>query len=183
MRKTRIMVWALVLSSTAVAGSQDKEPSPSNDVPTVERLAGTYSYAGNREKDEQTIDAQIESAIESMGGFIRKKARSKLEQVNSIPRRVRIGAAEKSVTVGLDDFEVTAPTDGSKVAIKTPAGEAAHAFFHVGSASLLQEIDQTRATRKNTFRFRGDKLVMAVVETSSRLDGPVKYELVYAPTR
>lgn len=183
MRNARIVVWTLVVSSAAVAVSQDKESEHPNEAPTVERLAGTYTYAGTRKKDEQAIDAQIEGAVQSMGGFVRKKARSKLERVNSIPQRVRIGAEARNVTVGLDDFEVTAPTDGSKVAIKTPAGEAAQAFFHVGSASLVQELDQTHAMRKNTFRFRGDKLVMAVQETSSRLDTPVKYELVYAPER
>lgn len=181
MRKTSIVVWAFVLASAAIAGSQDKE-APSK-APTLDRLAGSYTYAGTPAEDEQAIDAQIETAIQSMGGFVRKKARRKLEQVNSIPKLVRIGAKESDVTVGLDDFQVTAPTDGTKVPITTPAGEPAHVFFHLQSASLVQEIDQTRATRKNTFRFRGEKLVMTVEETSSRLDAPVKYDLVYAPKR
>lgn len=182
-RKTSIATWALVLTFGGVGVSRGEAPRPSKEVPAVERLSGNYTYVGNRETDERTIDAQIEGAVDDMGGFIRKKARKKLEQVNSIPLRVRIHATEPSITVALDDFEVVAPTDGSKVAIKTPAGEAAQAFFHVGSASLVQEIEQPRATRTNTFHFRGDKLVMAVKETSSRLNAPVTYELVYAPTR
>jgi hypothetical protein len=129
-----------------------------------------------------TTTLEIETKISNMSGFVRRKARNKLENVNSIIQIVRIAAKDQDVTVVLDDFSVTAPTDGSKRPIKTPNGESAQAFFHLESASLVQEIEQTPASRKNTFRFdKGGKLVMKVEETGSRLGSPVRYDLTYAP--
>ena len=180
MRKTAIVVWALALSLSVIAGAQSK--AADEQVPALSSLNGAYKYVGDRNKDVQTINEQIENAISNMIGFIKRKARSKLEGVNSIIQTVHISTKDQYVTVVLDDFTVTAPTDGSKRPIKTPNGESAQAFFHVESATLIQEIEQTHATRKNTFRFdKGGKLVMKVQETSSRLDSPVRYDLVYAP--
>jgi hypothetical protein len=179
MRKIAIAVWTLALSAGVMAGAQ--ENASGEPVPALSRLIGAYRYIGNLQSDEQRISEQIEDAISNMNSFIRRKARSKLENVNSIVKAVRIASKGDDVTVVLDDFTVTAPTDGSKRPIKTPNGESAQAFFHVESASLIQEIEQTRATRKNTFRFdKAGKLVMKVQETSSRLNSPVQYDLIYA---
>jgi hypothetical protein len=174
MRKIAIAVWTLALSAGVMAGAQ--ENASGEPVPALSRLIGAYRYIGNLQSDEQRISEQIEDAISNMNSFIR----SKLENVNSIVKAVRIASKGDDVTVVLDDFTVTAPTDGSKRPIKTPNGESAQAFFHVESASLIQEIEQTRATRKNTFRFdKAGKLVMKVQETSSRLGSPVQYDLIY----
>lgn len=179
MRKTAIAVWTLALSLSAMTGAQEK--AAEEQTPALSRLVGAYRYIGNLESDEQRINQQIEVAISNMSGFIRRKARSKLENVNSIVKVVRIATKDDDVTVVLDEFTVTAPTDGSKRPIKTPNGESAQAFFHVESATLIQEIEQTHATRKNTFRFdKEGKLVMKVQETSSRLGSPVQYNLTYA---
>lgn len=180
MRKMVIIMWGLALSLSSNGMTNAQEKASNEPVPSLARLSGAYRYIGSLEKDQQTINTQIESAIANMSGFMRKKARSKLEGVNSIVKTVRISSKDEDVTVVLDDFTVTAPTNGSKRAIKTPAGESAQAFFHLESASLVQEIEQTHATRTNTFRFDdAGKLVMKVQETSSRLGAPVRYELLY----
>lgn len=177
-QKAATLICTLALWASALTGAQDQTTEAR--APTLGRLVGAYRYTGDAQSDEQRINEQIEGAIKNMNVLIRRKARSKLENVNSIIKVVRIATRGDEVTVVLDQLTVTAPTDGTKRSIKTPNGESAQAFFHVESASLIQEIEQTNATRRNTFRFdEAGRLVMRVQETSSRLSAPVQYELSY----
>ncbi len=81
----RTLPLALVLGLLFITGtvtSQDKAESAK--APSVEKLAGKYSYAGDEKKDEAMIEAQINAAVASMSGFIRGTARKKLEAANRL---------------------------------------------------------------------------------------------------
>jgi hypothetical protein len=107
-------------------------------------------------------------------------ARKRLEAVNKVVTRLRISSAQNNVTVGMNDYVVTAPLDGSTTDVKTPSGELAKTRFQLKTASLVQDIVQSKGRRKNTFRFNSEgNLVMQVDETSPRLASAVSYSLVF----
>ena len=107
-------------------------------------------------------------------------ARKRLEAVNKIVTRLKILSVQKNVTVGMNDFLVTALLDGGTADVKTPSGETAKASFPLKTATLVQEIVQTKGQRENRFRFNSDgNLVMEVRETSPQLASAVSYSLVF----
>ena len=94
--------------------------------------------------------------------------------------RIEISSTRKNITVGMNDYVVTVPLDGGTAAVKTPAGETAQASFQPNTATLVQDVVQTKGRRENTFRFNSDgNLVMQVHETSPRLASAVSYSLVF----
>lgn len=187
-RKTAVATSILGLMSLWFAGSvvsQDTQHDASKeDVPLLSELVGKYDYVGKRGKDEATISAQIEAAISDMGRLSQGIARDKLNKANRIPRVLKITTKGSDVVLSLDDWTVTAPTDGSKRAITTPLGDKANASFHVETATLIQDIETRKATRTNTFRFTKDgRLSMKVKEAGPKLPKPVEYQLLYKPTK
>jgi hypothetical protein len=80
----------------------------------------------------------------------------------------------------MNDYVVTAPLDGNTTDVKTPSGEIAKASFQIKTATLVQDIVQTKGRRENTLRFNSDgNLVMQVDETSPQLASAVSYSLVF----
>ena len=160
-------------------GSQDTT-SPTQEVPTLEKLVGTYTYAGNREEDSNAVGAQIDNATANMGSFIRRKAKKKLEAVNVLVKRLKIATKGNDIVVSLDDWTVSAPADGSKRSAPARGGGTAMVSFHVTKSQLVEEIDGGKGRRENTFRFNSkDQLILGVKETSKRLSAPVEYKLLY----
>jgi len=190
------MVTFALLLIVGPAASQDA--APSNDVPPaatlaprkaadveteppeLEHLAGSYTLFGNQADSVMQIKNAIDAATAEMGGLKKNVARKRLEAVNKAVTRIEISRTRKSVTVGMNDYVVTVPLDGGTIEIKTPAGEIAQASFQLKTATLVQDIVQTKGRRENTFRFNSDgNLVMQVRETSPQLASSVSYSLVF----
>lgn len=176
-----LAMLSMLLIATNV-GSQD----PTNttlETPTVEKLVGTYTYAGNREKDSNAVGAQIDNATANMGSFIRRKAKKKLEAVNVLVKRIEIATKGTDIVVTLDDWTVSAPADGSRRSAPARGGGTAMVSFHTKKSELIEEIDGGKGRRENTFRFNSKgQLVFDVKETSKRLSAPVEYKLLYNRT-
>ncbi len=152
------------------------EPEP----PALQRLAGSYTLVGGTAAAQGKIDDAINASVSSFGGIKQGTARKRLEAANKIIQRLRINSVKNTVTVGLDNYVVTAPLDGSAVAVTSPSGEKVNASFSLGRASLIQELAQSKGKRENTFRFnKSGELVMQVRETSPQLSTPVTYSLTY----
>jgi len=163
-------------AAPAPAETADVESVPSE----LQRLAGSYTLLGNEDDSARTISNAIDTATAEMGGLKKSMARTRLEDVNKVVTRIRITTTGKSIAVGMNDYEVTAPLDGSPAYVRTPAGENAQASFQTKTATLVQDIVQTRGRRENTFRFNNDgDLVMQVRETSPQLASAVSYSLVF----
>lgn len=97
--------------------------------------------------------------------------------------RLAISSVEKNVAVGMNDYVVTVPLDGGTTDVRTPSGEIAKAYFRLKTATLVQDIVQTKGRRENTFRFNSaGNLVMQVRETSPQLGSAVSYSLVFKRT-
>lgn len=148
--------------------------------PELKRLAGSYTLVGNQADSIVAINAAIKSAIMGMGGLKKDVARKRLNAVNKVVTRLKISSVRKDVTVGMDDYVVTAPLDGGSVEVKTPSGDTARASFKLATATLVQDMVQSKGRRENAFRFNSHgNLVMNVRETSSQLTAPVSYTLVF----
>ncbi len=173
-----------LLSLLWIAHPVVSQDAAKEDVPLLSELVGKYQYAGDREKDEAAIAAQIEAAISSMGRLARGIAKDKLTKANKIPTKLDVSTKGTDVILALDAWTVTAPTDGSKRPITTPLGDKGQASFHLQSATLIQEIETRQATRTNQFRFTKDgKLLMRTKEAGPKLPTPVQYELLYTRTK
>jgi len=183
---TATAILALLLPA-GPAASQDAAPAQSPApadmdaaAPDLQRLAGSYTLLGSQDDSTRTISDAIDAATAEMGGFKKSMARKRLEDVNKVVTRIRISGNQQNITVAMNDYVVTAPLDGSPADIRTPAGENALASFQPGTATLVQDIVQTRGRRENSFRFDSDgNLVMRVRETSPRLASVVSYSLVF----
>lgn len=148
--------------------------------PELERLAGSYTLIGNQADSAMQVRNAIDTATAAMSGLKKNVASKRLEAVNKVVTRIEISSTRQSVTVGMNDYVVTAPLDGSSIEVKTPAGEIAQASFQLKTATLVQDVVQTKGRRENTFRFNNDgNLVMQVRETSPQLASAVSYSLVF----
>jgi|GEM_PF-1374920 len=160
--------------------SADIETEP----PALTHLLGSYTLIGNLADSATVIKNAIEAATAEMNGFKKNVARERLQAINKTVTRIEISSVENSVSVSMNDYVVTAPLNGGAADIKTPAGETAKASFQLKTATLVQDIEQTKGRRENTFRFNGDgQLVMLVRETSPALASAVSYSLVFKRTR
>jgi len=166
-----VSLWLLVGSVAA----QSTKTSPS-----LESLVGTYTYIGNKAKDEATIQQQIKAATAGMNMLTSKIAHERLSEGNPIPMRLVMAAKDDTITVTMDQHAVTAPTDGSSKKTKNIGGHTVQASFHLGKASLLQDMVQSKGRRENVFSFnKAGNLVMQVKESSDELSAPVDYSLLY----
>ena len=151
-------------------------------VPTLAELAGGYTYAGNRSKDESAIKAKSDAATEDMSRIVLKRAQPRLESSTRIEDSFVITPKGGKVSFQADDHVVTVPDDGGSTSIQTPLGETADASFDTKTATLQQTVAKTGGKKTNTFRFdESGRLVMQVRITNSRLAGPVAFTLLYAP--
>jgi len=190
------MVTVALLLITGPSASQDAAPSKDvpptaplatpqaadveSEPPELERLAGSYTLIGNRADSVTQIKNAIDTATAAMGGLKKNVARKRLEAVNMVVTRIEISRTPKSITIGMNDYVVSAPLDGGTIEVKTPAGEIAQASFQLKTATLVQDIVETKGRRENTFRFNSDgNLVMQVRETSPQLVSAVSYSLVF----
>lgn len=173
-------------AESAKAAEPAKEAAPAKD-PTIEveppelkRLAGSYTLIGNQADAETVVKAAIETSVEAFGGLKKGVARKRLTAANKIVTRLKISSTGKNVTVGMNDYVVTAPLGGDSVTVKTPSGETSNASFKLETATLVQDLVQSKGRRENKFRFNSEgNLVMHVSETSSQLPTPVSYVLTY----
>ena len=167
-------------AESAQESAPAKEAEVETEPPELKRLAGSYTLIGNQADGAKKIATAIEPAIMGMGGLKKSVARTRLESVNQVVTRLKISSVRKEVTVGMDDYVVTAPLDGGTAEVKTPSGDIAHASFKLETASLVQDMVQSKGRRENTFRFNSKgELVMHVRETSPKLTSAVSYSLVY----
>jgi hypothetical protein len=193
----------VAVSLLQIAGSAvSQDTSPSRDAPPTEALAplkaadieteppeltqlvGSYTLIGNLHDSATVIKNAIDAATADMNGLKKNVARERLQAVNKTVTRIEISSVENSVSVSMNDYVVTAPLNGGAADIRTPAGETAKASFQLKTATLVQDIVQTKGRRENAFRFNGDgDLVMQVRETSPALASAVSYSLVFKRAR
>ena len=165
---------------SAAAATPRQAANVETEPPQLAHLAGSYTLIGNQADNATTIRNAIDAVTAGMGALKKNVARKRLEAVNTIVTRIEISSDRNKVTVGMNDYVVTAPLDGSPVEAKTPAGELAQASFQLKTATLVQDIVQTKGRRENTFRFNSDgNLVMQVRETSPQLASALSYSLVF----
>ena len=165
---------------SAAAVTPRQAANVETEPPQLAHLAGSYTLIGNQADNATTIRNAIDAVTAGIGGLKKNVARKRLEAVNTIVTRIEISNDRNKVTVGMNDYVVTAPFDGSPVEAKTPAGELAQTSFQLKTATLVQDIVQTKGRRENTFRFNSDgNLVMQVRETSPQLASALSYSLVF----
>lgn len=152
----------------------------SGKVPTLAELAGSYTYAGNRSKDESAIEAKLDAATADMSRMVLKRAQPKLQSSTRVAGLFVVTPKDGKASFQADDHVVTVPDNGSSASVQTPAGETADASFDPKTATLRQTVAKTGGTKTNTFRFdEAGRLVMEVRVTNSRLAGPVEFTLLY----
>lgn len=167
-------------AAVAAPPAMKPEATVNDEAPELRKLAGSYTLLGNQADSAKKVDAAIDEAISGMGAFKKSIARKKIAKVNKPIVRLKLSSVGKQVTVGMDNYVVTAPLDGGTALVKTPSGDDAHASFKLDNASLVQEMVGTNGVRENTFRFNSNgDLIMHVKETSSELTSPISYSLVY----
>lgn len=168
-------VFALCLTIGGSAASKEGTTAPSLD-----RLVGTYAYAGDKAKDSAKISAEIKAATAKMNDFVSKIAHSRLEAGNPIPERLSISVDGNDIQVRMDDHVFLAAKNGKTRKAKNLGGHTVKLSFHVKKARLVQDLVQSGGERINVFRFDDTgQLVMQVKESSPRLAAPVEYTLVY----
>jgi hypothetical protein len=150
-------------------------------VPTPTELVGSYTYAGDRAKDESAIAAKIAVATAEMNRMVAKRAKPKLESSARIPGQMNIASQAANLVFKMDDYVVTTPENGSSAKVTTPAGESADASFDSKTATLLQSVAKTGGAKAITFILNDAGQLLARVRiTNDRLAGPVTYTLLYA---
>lgn len=165
---------AAATASTQASAEIDGEP------PELKKLAGSYTLVGNQADSIDKIKAAVDAATADMGALKKKVARKRLDNVNKAVTRLKISSVQKTVTVGMDHYVVTAPLDGGTAEVLTPAGDKARASFSLEKAALIQDIVAEHGRRENIFRFDSHgQLLMHVRETSPALTAPVRYTLTY----
>ena len=156
----------------------------SGKVPIVSELVGSYKYAGDRAKDEATIEAKVNAATAEMGRMVLKRAKPKLESSTRIPAQMSIKQQGSNLVFKMDDYVVTTPNNGSSWKVTTPAGESADASFDAKTAALVQSVSKTGGVKSNAFAFNeAGQLLVHVRITNDRLAGPVTYTLLYARSK
>ncbi|MEM7138337.1 MAG: hypothetical protein AAF500_17285 [Myxococcota bacterium] len=173
-------------SDESPASSDDAKPTATapatidGEPPELRKLAGSYTLVGNQADSLAKIHAAIDQATAGMGSLKKKVARKRLENVNKAVVRLKISSVAKKVTIGMDNYVVTAPLDGGTAEVVTPTGDKATASFSLQQASLVQDIVAAHGRRENIFRFGSNgELLMHVRETSPQLSDKVVYTLVY----
>ena len=78
-------------------------------VPTLAELAGSYTYAGDRSKDESAIKAKSDTATADMGRMVLKRARSRLASSTRIAESLVITQKDGKVSFQSDDYVVAVP--------------------------------------------------------------------------
>lgn len=152
----------------------------SGKVPTVSELVGSYTYAGDRAKDEAAIEAKVNAATAEMSRLVLKRAKPKLESSTRIPGQMSIKQQGSNLVFKMDDYVITTPDDGSSSKVTTPAGESADASFDAKTAALVQSVAKTGGVKSNAFAFNeAGQLLVHVRVTNDRLVGPVTYTLLY----
>ena len=150
-------------------------------VPTLAELDGSYTYAGDRSKDESAIEAKSDTATADMGRMVLKRARSRLASSTRIAESLVITRKDGKVSFQSDDYVVTVPEDGSSASVQTPLGETADASFDAKTATLQQTVAKTGGKKTNIFQFdENGRLVMQVRVTNPKLAGPVAFSVLYA---
>jgi len=149
-------------------------------VPTLAELAGSYTYAGDRSKDESMIKAKSDTATADMGRMVLKRARSRLAASTRVAESLIISRKGGKVSFQSDDYIVAVPENGSSASVQTPLGETADASFDTKTATLQQTVAKTDGKKTNTFQFdETGRLVMQVRVTNPKLAGPVVFSVLY----
>jgi len=150
-------------------------------VPTLAELDGSYTYAGDRSKDESVIKAKSDTATADMGRMLLKRAQSRLASSTRIAESLVITQKGGKVSFQSDDYVVAVPENGSSASVQTPLGETADASFDTKAATLQQTVAKTGGKKTNAFQFdESGHLVMQVRVTNPRLAGPVVFSVLYA---
>lgn len=167
-------------SGTGAASTSQASDAIGGEPPELTRLAGSYTLVGNQADSLAKINTAVDAATAEMGALKKKVARKRLDAVNKAVVRLKISSVQKNVTVGMDNYVVTAPLDGGTAEVLTPSGDKARASFSLQEASLIQDVVAAHGKRENIFRFDSQgQLLMHVRETSPALSGPVRYTLTY----
>jgi len=151
-----------------------------DQVPTLDKLTGSYKYAGDRTKEEAAVKASSDTATAGMGRMTLKRALPRLQASTRIPESLTITLQGDQITFKMDDHSVTVPKDGSSASAKTAFGETADVSFDTKTATLRQSVAKTGGVKTNTFRFNeAGQLVMRVHVTNSKLAAPVTFSPHY----
>jgi hypothetical protein len=181
MNRLAILFVGAMCLCLAVSASGMQALAEPDRVPTLAELAGSYTYVGDRAKDEAAIKAQADRATADMGRLTLKRALPRLEASTRIPDRLSITLQGDEVIIKMDDHSVKVPRDGSSAAAATEFGDPADVSFDNKTATLLQSVPKTGGKKTNEFRFdKPGQLVMQVRVTSSRLAAPVVFSTRYA---
>jgi len=165
-------------------GSELATQAQKGKVPTPAELAGSYTYAGDRAKDEAAITGKVDAATAEMSRMVLKRAKPKLVSSTGIPGEMSIAPQAADLVFRMDDYVVTAPENGGSAKVTTPAGESADASFDSKTATLLQSVAKTGGAKAITFAFNEAGQLLAHVRiTNDRLAGPVTYTLLYARSK
>lgn len=153
----------------------------SGKVAKVAELLGSYTYVGDRAKDEASIKAKADAATAQMSRMVLKRAKPRLDSSTRIPNQLSITQQGANLVFKMDDYVVTTPKDGTSAKVTTPIGETADASFDTGTAMLLQSVATTGGAKRNTFGFDpSGQLLVHVQITNSRFVAPVAFTLLYA---
>ena len=178
--KTSLLVTALLAMGTTTVTSQHVDGPPATSV-VLERLYGTYRYAGDPAAAHATIQKSIEAAVSSLGWLGRKVAASRLANHKELPARIEIKRKGDDVSVKMGQYSAIAPIDGTERELVGPNGRDSKLSYRLANDELQQFFVFEHAKRKSTYRYNElGQLVMSVSMTSEKLASPIEYELVYA---
>lgn len=179
MKRLRPVIVSLAFSAAATAPTvAASEPAAAVDS-VLERLLGSYRHAGG-ERDKKARDDAIDDVVKHMNVLVRSIARSRLEQANPIPARVRIARIGDDLSISMDDRSYRAPIDGRSVKVKGITGDELEMHFRVDGQTLVQIFEGDGGGRINRFSPSGDgELTMKVRVFSERLPKDLEYRLGY----
>ena len=101
--KTSLVVTVLLAMGTTTVTSQHVDGPPTTSV-VLERLYGTYRYAGDPAAAHATIQKSIETAVSSLGWLGRKIAASRLANHKELPDRIEIKRIGDDVSVEMGQY-------------------------------------------------------------------------------
>ncbi len=168
---------ALVLAATVSASRANAQDVK---LPALDEIVGSYSYAGDRAKDENAIKAKIKKSTAEMNFLVLRQAMPRLQTSTSVPQRIDISRQSGKAVFKMDDYVMRVPDNGEHSSVKTLLGEFADTHYDANKATLYQDVASKGSGKSYTFRFNpARQLMLSVRVHNRRLTEPITFEVPY----
>lgn len=147
----------------------------------VDRLAGTFRFAGGRAQRDAVADA-IERAVQTLMPMVHGLARRRLTAVNTIPTSIRMSMeGDDLVVVYGDQKPQRAPLDGSVQSWENREGTKVKLKHELRGSTVVQTIWGGGGRRVMVWSLDdpGQRLSVRSTMTSPQLSVPIEYRLTF----